>query len=932
MAEADEKVQAALDALSDDRAFDWDAAAGADPAARRTLDKLRLIAAVAHACRDDAMPARPLPDLPFRWGPLMVESRLGRGGSGEVFRARDPRLDRHVALKLLPLGTGDADPAAAGLVREARLLARVQHPHVVSVHGAEHADGYVGIWMELVEGRTLDRVVREDGALPPLDVLAIAADLCSALAAVHDAGLVHGDIKAQNIVRSTHGRIVLMDFGAGRDARVAGDAQVTGTPLYMAPEVLAGAPISVQSDIYALGVLLSHLLTGRYPVMAGTLEELADAHLRRHRADHGPQTPTALAQVIDRALDPEPSRRFADVRAMAAALVGARPVRQPSRLVTATATAIVAALVLASLGWLAAARRNASSVSGSAPTLRHVPLPNVMLMGRPAPDGTWITATDLQGNLARLSLLDGRLQPLTTDAATEGEQPRVAGFSSVAPDGRSIVYGWMGPGQPFELRLLDFGAAASRVLWRAADVRGAYPLDWWPDRQSLLITQQHLDGSASVARLFLRDGRMVRLADLPGPVPEHASLSPDGEWVAYDAPERGAEGPRDIHVVRADGGADTIVAAHSANDFAPIWSTDGSRLLFLSDRSGGLDLWSLRLDGTTTRGIPDVMMRDVGRVRVLGLTAGGSLLHQRLGGAADIYLSDLDTPAPTAIADTFVGLNLSPRWSPDASQIAYASRRGAQGPDGGTTVLVVREVGSGSRREWSPPLRGFTVADWSDDGARVLLYGFDQSGALGSHAFDLRSGSTRPVAAAGGASGAAQFTRSGGVLYVDAARRAAVLDAGDGGAQTTLLDFAAAGIEGIVGGIQARGLVLSPDEQALAYSASVVDGARRAMVVRVLDRRTGRTRELARAAAPESVVLHDWTADGEEVIVTRRTPAAPRHPSVWRIRADTGTSTEVALPLEAVRDISAAPTGQRITFAAGIATLDVWALDLVGQP
>jgi hypothetical protein len=197
---------------------------------------------------------------------------------------------------------------------------------VVTVHGADYRDGRVGIWMEYVAGRTLLEVVRADGALDPREAGRIGADLCRALAAVHGAGLVHRDLKAGNVMRDGSGRVVLMDFGAGALLGDAGAAAV-GTPLYMAPEVLAGAPPTPRSDLYALGVLLYHLVTGAHPVEAGTLEGIREAHRRGGRValrDRRPGLPDGFVRVVERALDPRPARRFATAQEMEAALAAWR--------------------------------------------------------------------------------------------------------------------------------------------------------------------------------------------------------------------------------------------------------------------------------------------------------------------------------------------------------------------------------------------------------------------------------------------------------------------------------------------------------------------------------------------------------------------------------------------------------------------------------
>lgn len=182
-----------------------------------------------------------------------------------MFLALDPRLDREVALKLYRGETAGAAPdlptgqhslrASADLLREARLMARVKHPNVVSVHGAEHDGQRVGIWMDYIRGRTLSAVLREQGTLGAREAAIIGQDLCQALAAVHAAGVIHQDVKAQNVMREDGGRIVLMDFGVGLDVGTEAGASLFapgGTPFYMAPETLlegrsSPAPMSTVS-------------------------------------------------------------------------------------------------------------------------------------------------------------------------------------------------------------------------------------------------------------------------------------------------------------------------------------------------------------------------------------------------------------------------------------------------------------------------------------------------------------------------------------------------------------------------------------------------------------------------------------------------------------------------------------------------------------
>jgi serine/threonine-protein kinase len=284
-------------------------------------------------------------ELPITWGHLEVIELLASGAFGDLYRARDPQLDRDVALKLLhPRSPGDA--ASLRLLSEARTLARVAHPNVVIIHGADVREGRAGLWMELIDGQTLESSMGERGRFGPGETISIGRDLCRALAAVHAAGLVHGDVKVQNVMREAGGRIVLMDFGAGRAQGT--DPPPAGTPLYLAPEVLAGAPATPQSDIYGLGVLLFHLLTENYPCRAQDIESLRRAHAdgrRSHLRDLRPDLPDGLVDCVERALGADPAVRFPTAGAMERALVKAQEhARSGWKVGIGVALAVVAAL------------------------------------------------------------------------------------------------------------------------------------------------------------------------------------------------------------------------------------------------------------------------------------------------------------------------------------------------------------------------------------------------------------------------------------------------------------------------------------------------------------------------------------------------------------------------------------------------------------
>lgn len=251
--------------------------------------------------------------VPTHWGELEILERVGRGAFGDVYKAREPRLDRIVALKLIRASARTPEREAETL-REGRLLAKVRHPNVATVYGAAGADGRVGFWMEFLEGKNLAEMLKEQGRFGAREAAEIGIALCRALAAVHAQGIIHRDVKAQNVVRENDGRIVLTDFGVGRDTAViqSEEPSLSGTPLYLAPELFEGKPPSPASDLYALGVLLFYLVTGEFPVTGTSFDELRAAHQGRKRRwlkELRKELPGTFVAAVERALDRDSKKR-----------------------------------------------------------------------------------------------------------------------------------------------------------------------------------------------------------------------------------------------------------------------------------------------------------------------------------------------------------------------------------------------------------------------------------------------------------------------------------------------------------------------------------------------------------------------------------------------------------------------------------------------
>ena len=267
----------------------------------------------------------------FLWGPLRVLEKLGEGSGGDVYRAYDSTLETEIALKLRKPDAIRDRHATADFLSEGRKLARVRHRNVLIVHGVDEYDGRMGIWTEFVRGKSLEEYLEASGPLSAREATLIGIDLCSALAAVHAAKLVHCDVKTRNVMREEGGRIILMDFGSMGEIRTegSGGGRGAGTPIAMAPEQLRGEEPKPAVDIYGLGVLLYRMVSGRYPIEANSRAELFQKHLRGERValrDRRADLPAEFVAVVERALAPDARQRYSSAGEMErglAATIGA---------------------------------------------------------------------------------------------------------------------------------------------------------------------------------------------------------------------------------------------------------------------------------------------------------------------------------------------------------------------------------------------------------------------------------------------------------------------------------------------------------------------------------------------------------------------------------------------------------------------------------
>ncbi|MBP9144658.1 MAG: serine/threonine-protein kinase [Thermoanaerobaculia bacterium] len=571
-----------------------------------------------------------------RLGPYEILAKLGEGGMGEVFRARDTKLDREVAVKVLPPHlAADAD-ALARFEREAKAVAALSHPNILAIFDFGRDGAIAFAAMELLEGETLrERLVA--GALPARKALEIASQVATGLAAAHARGIVHRDLKPDNLFLTRDGQVKILDFGLARQSEPHGSKSqllaaptmaaaapgtepgaVLGTVGYMSPEQVRGETADARSDLFALGVVLYEMLIGRRAFAHGSAVETMSAILREEPPEIetvGERFSPALARLLQHCLEKRPDERFQSARDLAfdlkslasggsstragggAALVSAQSDRSARRRLLLAAGLVLAGALA---GWLAAGlsrKPEASSTPVLRPTFRQLTkLPGGEGNPSIAPDGESFVFVKRDGGDADLFLqrIDGTKPiPLTTDCAQDDVDP------AFSPDGRSIAYrSDCGGGGIFVMGAT--GEASRRVT------ELGYAPAWSPDAAELAVVTERTGAPTSrnsVSELWVvkvETGARRRVSELDAMAP---TWSPDGRRIAFWG-LRDETFQRDLWSVAADGSPGAKESALSlvddpAIDWAPVYSHDGRWLYFASTRGGTFNLWRLALESAT---------------------------------------------------------------------------------------------------------------------------------------------------------------------------------------------------------------------------------------------------------------------------------------------------------------------------------------------
>ena len=315
-------------------------------------------------------------------------------------------------------------------------------------------------------------------------------------------------------------------------------------------------------------------------------------------------------------------------------------------------------------------------------------------------------------------------------------------YSVISPDGRSVAYSWQENGVT-DLRTIGTNGSDARVLGPRPDVRSVQPFGWSPDNAEVLARFVRDGGTVEIAMVSATDGAacVVKSFNWQGPGPGGMSLSPDGRFIGYDRREHATS--RDIFLLATDGSRELVLVRHAADDHSPLWTPDGTGVLFLSDRTGATGVWYIPIEEGAPVGSPRVMLSNFGGWP-LGFAPSGALYYGRQTGFEELYTATLDLESgrlidpPTPVAERFAGSNVRPDWSPDGRYLSYFSWRDPR-------TIVIRELETGRERDLVPDLSYFRRPRWSSDSRSLWVKGTTKRGVEGRIQVDVDTGNVTQV-------------------------------------------------------------------------------------------------------------------------------------------------------------------------------------------
>ena len=675
-----------------------------------------------------------------RLGPYEILASIGAGGMGEVYRARDNKLHRDVAVKVLPeLFASDPDRLAR-FEREAQAIAALSHPNILAIHDFGSVGRTTYAVMELLEGETLRERMNAE-TLSVRKAVDYATQMARGLAAAHDKGIVHRDLKPENAFVTADGHLKILDFGLARhlgpklgsaDQTVSVGTEpgiVMGTVGYMSPEQVRGGAADQRSDIFSLGAVLYEMLTGFCPFRRETQAETMTAILKEdppQLAGTGRQMPVAIERIVRHCLEKRPEERFQSARDLAfdlqqaeSATVAAAPVSERVRsgrgaLIAAAAAAFAVVGFLAGR-WTGPATPIVSEWQGA--TFKPVTVSQqAEIWPALSPDGKLVAyASKASGNLDVYVQRIGGHNPtnLTSDSPDIDDQP------AFSPDGTRIAFHSTREGGG----IFVMGATGESVR-RVSDF--GYTPAWSPDGRYLAVSDttfevpQSRPGFGRLWVIAVEDGakRQLPTGDAVQP-----AWSPDGTRLAYWGAVEG--GRRDLWTIAGDGSSAPVrVTDDAAIDWSPIWAPDGRSLYFSSDRGGTMNVWRVAVDQRTGRvsGGPESVVVAAGSVGSIGLSRDGStMLFGTPTFKTALMVAPFDRASSRSIGSPQVVVQGGAQeidymdLSPDGRWVAFGSA------DRQEDLFLVRNDGTGFR-QLTDDLHRDRGPRWAPDGSRLAFY------------------------------------------------------------------------------------------------------------------------------------------------------------------------------------------------------------------
>ncbi|HLG56823.1 MAG TPA: protein kinase [Vicinamibacterales bacterium] len=753
-----------------------------------------------------------------RLGPYEIVSLLDAGGMGVVYRARDPRLGRNVAIKVLPESAVADDTRLRRFEAEARAAGALDHPNVLVVYDIGHQAGVPFIVSELLDGQTLRARLVETGAVPQRKALEWTQQIAQGLAAAHAKGIVHRDLKPENLFLTRDGRVKILDFGISKLVHVDGDeradptqptmtaAQLTGTGMllgtvgYMAPEQVRGQPVDPRTDIFALGVVVCEMLTGAAPFRRETSAETLTAILKDDPPGLPPAVPTAVDRVIRRCLEKRPEDRFYSAHDLSLALealsaatgsIAGVPLEQPASRMSRRLL-----LVGGGMGLLAAGLAGGSFLGGRA---------------QPAATPTYHRLTFRRG-MIRTARFGPDYRTILYGALWDGDDCRIHTVRDESPESAPLN---LPPATPLavsslgELALalgthsrgiMTYGTLARVPLAGGAprelleDVKYA---DWSPDGQELAVIRR----VGGRERLEFPIGNVVAEPESPGGGFSFLRMSPQGDRVAVFALTFAGGLTGNVAVVDRAGNR-RIVSRQYFNCFGLSWKGDEIWFSAADERP----LFRNTIHAITQDGAARVVVRTAGNVSLHDVAPDGRVLISHTndrsgisvmapGAAAEQDISWLDASSLGDLSRdgrlllfTENGVGGGPRssiyirstdgapavrlgdgfaWalSPDAKWAVASSAPGS------SRVLDLLPVGPGEVRRIERPGVTFLQTRWLPHGFRLVVRASEQDRSARLYTLDLDAGTFDAITPEGVAIGSIWAVSPDGTSVVVASDR-----------------------------------------------------------------------------------------------------------------------------------------------------------------